>query len=109
LKNYTQVDIGKHPEYRVLLFLQLVGSLVSDGLISGPSVYQFAQYSIVKTWEILEPVVQIQRKATANPYMWGGADVLYENTKRWLIQDASRRGVLNPATGARWTPDQLRP
>jgi hypothetical protein len=108
VKKYSQVDLAKHPEYRVLLFLQLVGSLVGEGLVNGPSVYRFAQYSIVKTWEILEPVVQMQRAATGNPYMWGGADSLYENARRWLVQDAATRNVLNPATGQPWNPDQLR-
>lgn len=107
-KNYSQVDLAKHPEYRVLLFLQIVGSLVNDGLVSGPSVYRFAQYSIIKSWEILEPVVTMQRKATANPYMWGGADVLYEGAKRWLIRDAATRDILNPSTGQPWSPEQLR-
>jgi hypothetical protein len=108
LKSYTQVSLAKHPEYRVLLFLQIVGSLVQNRLVSGPSVYQFAQYSIIKSWEILEPVVKIQRVATANPYMWGGADFLYESAKSWLERDARARGVLNPATGQPWMPDQLR-
>ncbi|MBV8223266.1 MAG: hypothetical protein JO293_07880 [Candidatus Eremiobacteraeota bacterium] len=108
VKNYTHVDLADHPEYRVLLFLQIVGSLVNDGLVSGPNVYRFAQYSIIKSWEILEPVVRMQRIATGNPYMWGGADFLYENAKRWLAQDAARRNVVNPATGAPWSPDQLR-
>jgi len=107
LKNYTQVDLAAHPEYRVLLFLQLVGSLVRDRLVSGPSVYQFAQYSILKSWELLEPVVKMQREATQNPYMWGGADFLYESAKRWCEQDAQRRGVRNPVTGQPWAPDQL--
>ena len=108
LENYTQVNLGKHPEYRVLLFLQLVGSLVKNELISGPGVFQFAQYSIIRSWENLEPVVKIQRAATANPYMWGGADYLYESAKNWCETDARRRGLRNPATGELWTTDQLR-
>ena len=108
MKNYTQVDLARHPEYRVLLFLQLVGSLVKNELISGPGIFQFAQYSIIKSWEVLEPVVKLQRAATANPYMWGGADYLYESAKQWCENDARRRGLLNPATGKPWAPDQLR-
>lgn len=108
LKSYTQVDLKKHPEYRVLFFLQLVGSLVENRLVDGPGVFTFAQYSIVRSWEVLERVVQIQRAATANPYMWGTADSLYGSAKRWLERDARKRGVRNPATGEPWSPDQLR-
>jgi hypothetical protein len=79
LKNYGKVDIAKHPEYRLLLFLQLVGSLVKNRLVDGPGIYEFAQYSIVRSWDYLEPVVRMQREATNNPYMWGGVDFLCES------------------------------
>jgi hypothetical protein len=108
LRHYTSVDLGRHPEYRVMLFLQLVGSLVKNRLVDGPGIFEFAQYSIIRSWDVVERVVQIQREATANPYMWGGADFLAESAKRWLEDDARRRRVLNPATGEPWNPDQLR-
>jgi hypothetical protein len=57
LRSY-RMDITKHPEYCVLLFLQLVGTLVKNRLVDGNAVYQFAQHSIVKSWEALEPVVR---------------------------------------------------
>src|SRR5262252_5449991 len=56
LRSYRNVDTSKHPEYRVLLFLQLVGSLIKNRLVDGPGIYEFAQYSIIKSWEVLEPV-----------------------------------------------------
>jgi hypothetical protein len=91
LRSYKNVNIAKHPEYRVLLFSQLVGSLVKNRLVDGPGIYEFSQYSIVKSWEILEPVVRLQRESTNNPYMWGGADFLYENARRWLENEKSPR------------------
>jgi hypothetical protein len=107
LESYRSVDLKRHPEYRVLLFLQLVGSLVKNRLVDGPGIYEFAQYSIVKSWEVLEPVVRIQREGTNNPYMWGGADFLYESTKRWLESNAAKRNLRNPKTGEPFHVDQL--
>lgn len=108
LRSYKNVDMAKHPEYRVLLFLQLVGCLVKNRLVPGPAIYEFAQYSIIKSWEILEPVVRMQRESTNNPYMWGGADFLYEGAKRWLEDDARQRGVVSPRTEEPFHVDQLR-
>jgi hypothetical protein len=108
LRSYRNVDTTKHPEYRVLLFLQLVGSLVKNRLVYGPGVYEFAQYSIIKSWEVLEPVVRIQRESTNNPYMWGGADFLYENTKRWVEESARKQGIVSPQTGEPFRSEQLR-
>ncbi|MBV8669107.1 MAG: hypothetical protein JOZ28_07835 [Candidatus Eremiobacteraeota bacterium] len=107
MRNYAKVDIAKHPEYRLLLFLQLVGSLIKNRLVDGPGVYEFAQYSIVKSWEVLEPVVRMQRESTNNPYMWGGADFLYESARRWLEKDARKRGVVSPRTGEPFSVDQF--
>jgi len=107
MRNYAKVDVDKHPEYRMLLFLQLVGSLVKNRLVDGPGIYEFAQYSIVKSWEVLEPVVRLQRESTNNPYMWGGADFLYENAKRWLQQDARTRGMLSPRSGEPFNVEQF--
>lgn len=108
LRSYRNVDTSKHPEYRVLLFLQLVGSLVKNRLVDGPGIYEFAQYSIVKSWEVLEPVVRLQRENTNNPYMWGGADFLYASAKQWLEEDARKRGIVGPATGEPFRVEQLR-
>jgi hypothetical protein len=108
LKSYRNVDIAKHPEYRVLLFLQLVGSLVKNHLVDGPGVYEFAQYSIVKSWEVLDPVVRMQRESTNNPYMWATADFLYENTKQWLEQNSKKKHIVSPATGELFHAEDLR-
>jgi|ERR1700694_118409 len=108
LRSYKRVDLVKHPEYRVLLFLQLVGSLVKNRLVDGPGIFEFAQYSIIRSWDILERVVLIQRESTNNPYMWGGADFLYTNAKRWIEGDARKRRVVNPATGEPFKTEQLR-
>jgi hypothetical protein len=106
-RNYAKVNIAKHPEYRLLLFLQLVGSLIKNRLVDGPGIYEFAQYSIIKSWEVLEPVVRMQRESTNNPYMWGGADFLYESAKRWLEHDARTRGVVSPRTGEPFDVEQF--
>jgi hypothetical protein len=98
LRNYN-VDLAKHPEYRVLMFLQLVGGLVKNHLIDGPGVFEFAQYTIVRSFEALRPVVRLQREGTNNPYMWGTADYLYERTKHWLEEDSRKRHLVNPTTG----------
>lgn len=108
LRRYKSVDLGRHPEYRVLLFLQLVGSLVENELVDGPGVYEFAQYSIVKSWEVLEAVVKLQRESLKNPYMWGGADFLYESAKRWLEEEARRRHLVDTETGKPFRVEQLR-
>ncbi len=108
LRFYKKVDLVRHPEYRVLLFLQFVGTLVKNGLVDGPGVYEFAQYSIVKSWEVLEPVVRLQRESLKNPYMWGGADFLYESTKRWLEEEAQRRHIVDSETGELFHVEQLR-
>jgi hypothetical protein len=107
LRSYKYVDTAKHPEYKVLLFLQLVGTLVQNNLVDGPGIYQFAQYSIIKSWHMLEPVVRMQRVSTNNPFMWGGADFLYANAKRWVEEQARVRNITNPATGQPFTVDQL--
>jgi nitrate reductase alpha subunit len=107
LRNYKIADAAKHPEYRVLLFLQLVGSLVKNRLVDGPGIYEFAQYSIIKSWEVLEPVVHLQRESTNNPYMWGGADFLYVSTKQWLEENARTHRVVSPRTGEPFRIDQL--
>lgn len=107
VRRYKSVDLGKHPEYRVLMFLQLVGCLVKNRLIDGPGVFEFAQYTIVRSWELLERVVQEQRQSTNNPYMWGGADYLYASTKRWLEADARRRNLVSPRTGKPFQVEQL--
>ncbi len=107
LRTYRNVDVAKHPEYRVLLFLQLVGSLVKNRLVDGPGIYEFAQYSIIKSWEVLEPVVRLQRDATNNPYMWGGADFLYASARRWLKEDSRKRGVVSPRTGEPFSVEQF--
>src|ERR1700737_2141143 len=99
LQRYASVDLSRHPEYRVLMFLQLVGALVKNHLIDGPGVYEFAQYSIVKSWEHLREVVRLQRRGTDNPYMWETAEYLYENARQWVEKDAKVRGLLRPTTG----------
>ena len=108
IRTYRNVDLTRHPEYRVLIFLQLVGSLVKHHLVDGPGIYEFAQYSIVKSWEVLEPVVQLQRESLKNPYMWGGADFLYEGANRWLEEDARRRHIVDKETGELFRVEQLR-
>jgi hypothetical protein len=108
LRSYKKVDIAKHPEYRVMMFLQLVGGLVKNHLIDGPGVFEFAQYTIVRSWEILEPVVRLQREGNNNPYMWGTADYLYECTKLWLKEDARKRRIVSPTTGEPFQIDQFR-
>jgi len=106
LKNYAKVDIANHPKYRLLLFLQLVGSLVKNRLVDGPGIYEFAQYTIVRSWNVLEPVARMQREATNNPHMWGGIDFLCENAQRWLDQDSRRRDVRSPRTGEPFRVEQ---
>lgn len=66
-----------------------------------------SKHSIVKSWEVLEQVVRIQREATNNPYMWGGADFLYENAKRWLEANARERNIVSPRSGEPFHVDQL--
>jgi hypothetical protein len=99
LKTYTNVDLTRHPEYRVLMFLQLVGGLVKNNLISGPPIYEFAQYSIIKSWEHLRPIVEMQQSSMNNPYMWGTAHSLYAGAKQWIEEDARKRGIAAPQTG----------
>jgi len=108
LRSYRYVDLEQHPEYRVLYFLQLVGTLVEQQLVDGPGVFQFAQYSIIKSWEALEPIVRIQRESTNNPFMWRGADFLYENAKAWLERKGQQQGFTDAATGKPFKVDQLR-
>jgi len=49
----------------------------------------------------------MQRESTNNPYMWGGADFLYESARRWLEKDARKRGVVSPRTGEPFSVDQF--
>jgi hypothetical protein len=105
---YRNVDLERHPEYRVLLFLQLVGSLVKNQLVDGPGIYEFAQYSIVKSWQVLEPVVKLQREKLNNPYMWGGADFLYAGAKQWLEEEARKRDIVDAKTGEPFRVEQIR-
>ncbi|MBV8639245.1 MAG: hypothetical protein JO322_14295 [Candidatus Eremiobacteraeota bacterium] len=99
LRSYTNVDFTRHPEYRVMMFLQIVGCLVKNRLVDGPGIYEFAQYSIVKSWERLEPIVSLQRETMNNPFMWGTADYLYESTKRWVDDESRKRGLIDKKTG----------
>lgn len=108
LRSYKKVDLVKHPEYRVLLFLQLVGCLVKNRLVDGAGIFEFAQYSILRSWTVLEPVVRMQRESMQNPYMWGGADFLYESAKQWIEHDSEMRHIVNPATGEPFRTEQLR-
>jgi hypothetical protein len=68
LRSY-RMDITKHPN--MACFLQLVETLVKNRLVDGNAVYQFAQYSIVKSWEALEPIIRMQRESTNKPLQVG--------------------------------------
>jgi hypothetical protein len=91
----------------VLPFLQLVGTLVKNHLVDGHAVYQFAQYSIIKSWQALEPVVRLQRESTNNPYMWGSAEFLYASKKEWLLLDARKHNIVSPKTGEPFNVEEL--
>ena len=75
--------------------------------MDGPGIFEFAQYTIIRTWEVLERVVKIQRKSMNNPYMWATADYLYESTKTWMNENAKERQIVNPQTGELFQVDQM--
>lgn len=108
LRSYPRISVEKHPELIVLNFLNMVGSLVRQGSLDGASVYEYAQYTIVRSWEILKDVVREQRVGCDNPYMWGMAELLYDNARDWIKKDAQARGITRPSTGEPFDPSQLK-
>lgn len=73
-----------HPEHRVLMVFELVGTYIKHGLVNGDAVFDLASPRILRAWERLAPPVLALREMRGNPLAWENAEYLARESSKWL-------------------------
>ena len=79
-----QGTTGSHPEHRVLMVFELVGTYIKHGLVNGDAVFDLASLRILRAWERLAPAVATLREMRNNPLAWENAEFLAGQASEWL-------------------------
>ena len=99
VRDFPPANPAQHQEIVVLNFLNLIGSLIAQGAIDRDAIYPLAQYTAIRSWDVLRDVAREHRASTDNPYMWLMAERLCVDAKEWVAHDARVRGLVRPSTG----------
>jgi len=73
-----------HPEHRVLMVFELVGTYIKHGLVNGDAVFDLASTRIVMAWQRLGPAVATLREARNDALVWENAALLAGQAAEWL-------------------------
>lgn len=79
-------DESVHKELFVLRSFERLGTLIKNGLIDGPIIYDLLLPVIFGTWESLADVVAVHR-AKMGSALWENYEYLYTDGKAWLARE----------------------
>jgi hypothetical protein len=79
-----QGSTSSHPEHKVLMVLELVGTYIKHRLVNGEAVFDLASSRILRAWERLAPFVATLRETRNNPLAWENAEFLAGEASKWL-------------------------
>jgi len=80
----AQLTTDAHPEHRVLMAFELVGTYIKYRLVNGDAIFDLASLRILRAWERLAPAVATLREMRRNPMAWENAEFLAGQASEWL-------------------------
>ncbi len=79
-----------HPEHKVLMVFELVGTYIKYGLVNGDAIFDLVCTRIVSAWQRLGPAVSTQREMGNNPLAWENAELLARQAAEWVERHAPK-------------------
>ncbi len=79
-----QRTTGSHPEHKVLMVFELVGTYIKHRLVNGDAIFDLASLRILRAWERLAPAVSALREMRHDPLAWENAEFLAGEASKWL-------------------------
>jgi hypothetical protein len=98
---------GQKPWHVVLAALNETGAYVEYGLLDGPPIFYHIGHTLVLLWRTLQPIVEIERRALDNPYLWNNTEDFCIRAERWLREWFAQNPRPRPSTGEDFSVDFL--
>lgn len=93
------------PWYKALSTLERIGVFVRMGLLEGEPFYYNWGNMIIFTWARLAPLVEVNRKASDNPYLWKDSEWLAADAKKFIRAYIAENPRIRPSTGEIYSLD----
>lgn len=90
---------AEFPWHKTLSTLERIGVFVRMGLLEGEPFYYNWGNMIIGTWMSLAPLVEMNRKATDNPYLWKDTEWLAADAEKFIRTYIAENPRMRPSTG----------
>lgn len=96
---------NEFPWSKTLGTLERIGVFIRLGRLEGEPFYYNWGNMIVGTWHELKSLVELQRKARDNPYLWKDTEWLADDAARFARKFFAENPRIRPSTGEPFTLD----